>query len=93
MGQSENNRKVRLGSVVSDRADKTIVVQVERKQAHPIYGKMMRMGKKYYVHDPKNEAKVGDTVKIIECRPLSRTKRWRLQQVVTRATLNIETKA
>jgi small subunit ribosomal protein S17 len=93
MGQSENNRKVRLGSVVSDRADKTIVVKVERRQAHPVYGKMMRLGKNYHVHDPNNDAKIGDTVKIIECRPLSRTKRWRLQEVVTRSTLNIETNA
>ena len=93
MGQSENNRKVRLGSVVSDRADKTIVVKVIRKQPHPVYGKMMRLSKKYSVHDPNNEAKVGDTVKIIECRPLSRTKRWRLQEIVTRATLDIETNA
>jgi small subunit ribosomal protein S17 len=90
MGQSENNRKVRLGSVISDRADKTIVVKVERRQPHPIYGKMMRMRKKYFVHDPKNEAKTGDIVKIIECRPLSKNKRWRLQEIVTRPTLDIE---
>ncbi len=89
MGQSENKRKVRLGSVVSNKGDKTIIVRVERKAKHPVYGKMIRVARKYYAHDPNNEANIGDIVKIIECRPISKTKRWLLQEIVQRPTLEV----
>jgi small subunit ribosomal protein S17 len=79
-----NRRKVRVGLVVSDKADKTIVVQVERRLAHPLYGKGVARTKKYHVHDEKNEYKVGDTVRITETRPLSKTKRWRVVGLVDR---------
>ena len=82
---SRGQRKKRVGSVVSDRQDKTIVVSVERRFAHPLYGKQVTRHKKYYAHDQENEARLGDTVEIIETRPLSKFKRWRLVQVVRRA--------
>jgi small subunit ribosomal protein S17 len=75
-------RKERRGVVVSRSGDKTLVVTVESRRPHPIYGKVVRQTRKFHAHDEKNEAKVGDTVRIVECRPLSRTKRWRLVQVV-----------
>ena len=68
--------------------DKTVVVSVERRITHPVYGKIMRRSKKYYAHDEKNEAKKGDKVSIEETRPLSKTKRWRLVEVVSRANGN-----
>jgi small subunit ribosomal protein S17 len=80
-----NERKMRVGTVVSDRMDKTIVVAVERRTAHSIYGKQMLRTKKFHAHDEAGEARVGDTVRIMETRPLSKTKRWRLVEVVTRA--------
>ena len=79
-----NQRKVRVGVVVSDKANKTIVVQVERRLAHPLYGKSVARTKKYHVHDENNEYKVGDTVRITETRPLSKTKRWRVVGLVDR---------
>jgi small subunit ribosomal protein S17 len=79
-----NRRKVRVGVVVSDKAHKTIVVQVERRLAHPLYGKGVARTKKYHVHDENNEYKVGDTVRITETRPLSKTKRWRVLGLVER---------
>jgi small subunit ribosomal protein S17 len=79
-----NRRKVRVGTVVSDKADKTIVVLVERRLSHPLYGKSVARSKKYHVHDEKNEFKVGDTVRITETRPLSKTKRWRVVGLVDR---------
>jgi len=78
-------RKERTGIVVSDRMAKTIVVRVERKKPHPIYGKVIRNLKKFYAHDEERQAKVGDTVRIVETRPLSKLKRWRLLAVVARA--------
>lgn len=78
------NRKVREGLVVSNKMTKTIVVAIERKWPHPIYKKVVRSTKKYYAHDEKNEAKVGDKVTIVETRPLSKTKRWRLVSVVAK---------
>ena len=78
-------RKERTGVVVSDRMAKTIVVRVERKKPHPIYGKVIRNLKKFYAHDEQRQAKVGDTVRIVETRPLSKLKRWRLLAVVARA--------
>ncbi|MFW5996497.1 MAG: 30S ribosomal protein S17 [Lentisphaeria bacterium] len=78
-------RKARSGEVVSDCQDKTIVVRVERLVPHPLYGKVIRQWKKYYVHDENNEARTGDEVEIMETRPLSKTKRWRLTSIVKRA--------
>ena len=79
-------RKERKGVVVSDKMDKTIVVKVSRRIRHPLYGKEMSQSCKFHAHDEKNEAKVGDVVRIVESRPLSRTKRWRLVEIVERAT-------
>jgi len=81
----ENNRgqKVkRVGTVVSDAADKTIVVKVERQFSHPIYKRTVKQSKKFMTHDEENVAKIGDRVEIIESRPLSRRKRWRLVRVI-----------
>ncbi len=78
-------RKTRVGSVVGDRMDKTIVVSVERRFAHPLYGKQVTRHKKYYAHDEENQARVGDVVKIVETRPLSKSKRWRLVEVVRKS--------
>jgi small subunit ribosomal protein S17 len=72
------------GIVVSNKMNKTIVVRVDRRTRHPIYGKVMNLSKKYYAHDEKNEAKPGDTVRIVESRPLSRLKRWALVKVLAR---------
>lgn len=80
---SRNSRKTRIGTVVSDKMDKTTVVSAERKVKHPLYGKPMRRSKKYHVHDEKNECKVGDMVRIMETRPLSKQKRWRLVEIIS----------
>ena len=82
---SRGIRKERVGVVVSDVQDKTIVVNVERRTAHPLYHKVVKVSKKFAVHDEKNEARKGDTVRIVETRPLSRNKRWRLVEIVARA--------
>ena len=71
-------RKTRSGVVVSRSGDKTVVVRGERRLPHPVYGKVVRRFKKYHCHDEKNECQVGDTVEIVECRPLSKMKRWRV---------------
>ena len=86
--ETRNVRKTRTGVVVSDAMDKTLVVSVERRITHPVYGKIMRRSKKYYAHDENNEAKKGDKVSIEETRPLSKTKRWRLVEVLSRANGN-----
>ena len=78
-------RKTRSGLVVSDKMDKTIVVQIDRMVMHPIYKKYVKQRVKYKVHDETNEARVGDTVQIEECRPLSKQKRWRMKSVTTKA--------
>lgn len=78
-------RKERTGIVTSDKMEKTITVSIERKVKHPIYGKFVKQTKKFKAHDEKNDAKVGDTVRIMEVRPLSKTKRWRLVEVLERA--------
>jgi small subunit ribosomal protein S17 len=78
-------RKERQGVVVSDKQDKTIVVRVERRTVDSTYGKTVTRSKKYHVHDEDNDAGLGDTVRIVETRPLSRTKRWRLAEIVERA--------
>lgn len=77
--------KERVGEVVSDKMDKTIVVSVERQFSHPLYKKYVRRTKNYYAHDEKNDCHVGDTVRIVETRPLSKTKRWRVAEVLRRA--------
>jgi len=77
-------RKIREGRVVSDRMDKTIVVAVERLVRHPLYQRTIRRTKKYHVHDEHNEARVGDRVRIMETRPLSKRKRWRLLEILER---------
>ena len=78
-------RKERQGIVVSNKMDKTIVVAVKWKEKHPIYGKFVNKTRKFHVHDEKNECGIGDTVRIMETRPLSKTVRWRLTQIVERA--------
>ena len=78
-------RKVRTGVVVSDKGDKTIVVRIDRTRPHPLYGKTFRTSKKLYVHDEQNEAGAGDVVRVMETRPLSATKRWRLVEIVEKA--------
>ncbi|WP_462222533.1 30S ribosomal protein S17 [Ferruginibacter sp.] len=77
-----NLRKTKLGVVSSNKMDKTITVNVERKVKHPLYGKFVKKSTKFHAHDEKNECSIGDTVKIMESRPLSKTKRWRLVEVV-----------
>ncbi|MFC6175564.1 MULTISPECIES: 30S ribosomal protein S17 [Companilactobacillus] len=83
--ETRNRRKVYQGRVVSDKMDQTIVVVVETTKQHPVYGKRVRYSKKYYVQDDNNEAKVGDIVRIMETRPLSKTKRFRLLEIVEKA--------
>lgn len=80
-----NKRKVRLGTVVSDKTDKAIVVRVDRTISHPVYRKTFRTSSKLHAHDEKNEASVGDVVRVMETRPLSATKRWRLVEIVEKA--------
>ena len=77
-----NLRKTRVGVVSSNKMDKTITVEVERKIKHPLYGKFLKKTSRFHAHDEKNECNIGDTVKIMECRPLSKLKRWRLIEVV-----------
>ena len=80
-----NARKVRQGIVVSDARDKTITVEVVDSVRHRKYGKVMRRTKKFHVHDETNDARNGDTVRIVETRPLSKSKRWRIEEIVERA--------
>ncbi len=82
---TRNLRKTRIGVVVSDSMDKTVTVEVTRRMKHPKYGKFISRRKKYLVHDEQNDAHVGDTVRIMETRPLSRRKRWRLVEIIERA--------
>lgn len=78
-------RKVRTGVVVSDAMDKTILVRIDRQVRHPLYGKTVRRSSKLAAHDETNDAHVGDTVRVVETRPLSKSKRWRLVEIVERA--------
>ena len=80
-----NLRKMRIGVVKSNKMDKTITVSVERRVKHPIYGKFVKKTTSFHAHDEKNECTIGDVVKIMESRPLSKTKRWRLVEVVEKA--------
>ena len=79
-----NLRKERVGIVTSDKMDKTIVVSVVVREKHPMYGKFMKKTKKFYAHDEKNDSNSGDTVRIMETRPLSKLKRWRLTEIIER---------
>lgn len=79
------SRKSRVGTVVSSKMDKTAIVAVERKVAHPVYGKQVVRTKKYYAQDDENAAREGDVVKIVETKPLSKTKRWRIVEIVEKA--------
>ena len=83
--EERNLRKTRTGVVTSNKMTKTITVAVERKVKHPIYGKFVKKATKFHAHDEKNECTVGDVVRIMETRPLSKTKRWRLVEVVEKA--------
>lgn len=85
MSEERNSRKVRQGVVVSAAGEKTIVVKVTDRKPHPIYGKMITTSKKFHAHDENNEAGVGDVVRIMETRPLSKTKRWRLVTIIEKA--------
>ncbi|MCQ2335764.1 MAG: 30S ribosomal protein S17 [Paludibacteraceae bacterium] len=80
-----NLRKERQGVVSSDKMDKTVTVSIEWKEKHPIYGKFVGKTKKYHAHDEKNECHIGDTVRIMETRPLSKSKRWRVVEIVEKA--------
>lgn len=80
-----NRGRVEVGVVMSDKMDKTIVVAVERASPHPLYRKVVRVRRKFVAHDEKNDCRTGDTVRIVECRPMSRRKRWRVVEVMQRA--------
>jgi len=84
--ETRSRRKTRVGEVVSDKMDKTVVVAVTRLVRHALYGRFVRKTSKFKVHDEKNECRVGDVVKIMETRPLSKDKRWRLVEVTKKAT-------
>ncbi|MEZ7914992.1 30S ribosomal protein S17 [Macellibacteroides fermentans] len=83
--ETRNLRKERTGVVLSNKMEKSITVAVKWKEKHPIYGKFVNKTKKYHAHDENNECSIGDTVKVMETRPLSKTKRWRLVQIIERA--------
>lgn len=83
--EARNLRKERVGVVSSNKMDKTITVAVKWKEKHPMYGKFVNKTKKYHAHDGKNECNIGDTVRIMETRPLSKSKRWRLVEIIERA--------
>ncbi|MCX6309405.1 MAG: 30S ribosomal protein S17 [Bacteroidia bacterium] len=83
--ETRNLRKERAGVVTSNKMEKSITVAVKWKEKHPIYGKFVSKTKKYHAHDEKNECTIGDTVKIMETRPLSKTKRWRLVEIIEKA--------
>ena len=83
--ETRNLRKERIGVVFSNKMDKTITVAVKWKEKHPIYGKFVSKTKKFHAHDEKNDCNIGDTVRIMETRPLSKTKRWRVVEIMERA--------
>lgn len=83
--ETRNLRKTRVGIVTSNKMDKSCTVSIERRLRHPIYGKFVKSSKKFMAHDEKNEANIGDVVKIMETRPLSKNKRWRLVEIVEKA--------
>lgn len=83
--ETRNLRKIRIGVVTSNKMDKTVTVAVERKVKHPMYGKFVKKTTKFHAHDEKSECTIGDVVKIMETRPMSKTKRWRLVEVIEKA--------
>lgn len=83
--ETRNLRKERIGVVFSNRMEKTVTVTVKWKEKHPIYGKFVSKTKKFHAHDEKNDCNIGDTVRIMETRPLSKTKRWRVVEIIERA--------
>jgi small subunit ribosomal protein S17 len=85
--QAKGHHKEVVGEVVSNKMKKTIVVEVVRKKSHPFYGRVISKGKKFYAHDEKNEAHVGDVVRLEETRPLSKLKRWKLKEIVRKTAL------
>ncbi len=85
MVEERSDRKTRVGRVVSDKMDKTVVVAIEEITAHPVYGRRIRRTKKLKAHDEENQAREGDTVRVMETRPLSREKRWRVVEILERA--------
>ena len=85
MSEQRGLRKTREGIVISDKMDKTVVVEVKTRVRHPLYGKIMNQSTKLKVHDENNECGIGDTVSVMETRPLSKTKRWRLVEIVEKA--------
>ncbi|WP_372808561.1 30S ribosomal protein S17 [Pontiella sp.] len=85
MEDNRHNRKTREGRVASKSGDKSIVVLIERRVRHPLYGKEIRVSKKVHVHDEENKAGIGDVVRVMETRPLSKLKRWRLVEIVSEA--------
>lgn len=82
-----NSRKTRIGIVASDKMDKTVVVRVETRVAHPLYGRIVKVSNKFKAHDENNEARIGDKVKIMETRPLSKEKRWRVVEILEKAPI------
>jgi len=91
--KAQGRRKEVVGEVVSNKMHKTIAVQVTRKKSHPFYGRVVARNKKFYAHDEKNEAHVGDVVRIEETRPLSKLKRWKLKDIIRKAALLPDTPA
>ncbi len=85
MEETRNLRKTRIGQVISNKMDKSVTVAIERKVKHPIYGKFVKTTNKFMAHDEKNECNIGDTVSIMEVRPLSKNKRWRVVEILERA--------
>ena len=83
--ETRNLRKERIGVVVSNKMDKSIVVEIERREKHPIYGKFIKKTTRFMAHDEKNECNIGDTVRIMDTRPLSKRKHWRLVEIIERA--------
>jgi small subunit ribosomal protein S17 len=83
--ETRNLRKERIGVVVSNKMDKSIVVEIERREKHPIYGKFIKKTNRFMAHDEKNECNIGDTVRIMETRPMSKRKCWRLVEIIERA--------
>ncbi len=86
MSEQQTTNRTLQGRVISDKMDKSITVQVERRVKHPIYGKYIRRSTKVHAHDENNECRIGDTVVVEQCRPISKTKKWRLVKVVERAS-------
>lgn len=85
MENTRGDRKVRVGVVVSDKMDKTVVFEVERKTQHPLYKRVIKRTKRFQAHDENNECRVGDKIKVMETRPLSKNKRWRVVEIIERA--------